>query len=192
MFCYMSTTDIKLCRLCSFFIVLNNNFELNMGNKKFYKFRKCDDRYFESLRKGTIYFSSLQDLNDPFEGKFSLGETCVIDANNRLQNKMNRRLVFSMAEDFGNENFVKDNHLMWTHYADQHRGFCIEYNENILMGDANSDGKITSNDARLILRFSAKLEKFTEKQKEICDINKDGSVNASDARIALRLSAKLV
>ena len=105
-----------------------------MGNKKFYKFRKCDDRYFESLRKGTIYFSSLQDLNDPFEGKFSLGETCVIDANNRLRNKMNRRLVFSMAEDFGNENFVKDNHLMWTHYADQHRGFCIEYNENILFG----------------------------------------------------------
>ena len=67
-----------------------------------------------------------------------------------------------------------------------------EYNENILMGDANSDGKITSNDARLILRFSAKLEKFTEKQKEICDINKDGSVNASDARIALKMSAKLI
>ena len=67
-----------------------------------------------------------------------------------------------------------------------------EYNENILLGDANSDGKITSNDARLILRFSAKLDKFTEKQKEICDINKDGSVNASDARIALKMSAKLI
>lgn len=67
-----------------------------------------------------------------------------------------------------------------------------EYNENILMGDANSDGIITSNDARMILRFSAKLEKFTEKQKEICDINKDGSVNASDARIALKMSSKLI
>ena len=68
----------------------------------------------------------------------------------------------------------------------------FEYDNEILTGDANSDGFIRANDARMILRYSAKLDKFTEKQKEICDINKDGSVNASDARIALRLSAKLV
>lgn len=130
----MSTTGIKLCRLCSFFIVLNNNFELNMGNKKFYKFRECDDRYFESLRKGTIYFSSLQALNDPFEGKFSLGETRICNATTKLQDKMNRRLVFSMSEGFDDGNFIRDNHLMWTHYAKEYKGFCIEYNDNILSG----------------------------------------------------------
>ena len=68
----------------------------------------------------------------------------------------------------------------------------FEYDNKILTGDANSDGFIRANDARMILRYSAKLEKFTEKQKEICDINKDGSVNASDARIALRMAAKIV
>ena len=39
-----------------------------------------------------------------------------------------------MSEDFGDSNFIKDNHLMWTHYAEEHKGFCIEYNDNILSG----------------------------------------------------------
>ena len=72
------------------------------------------------------------------------------------------------------------------------QGVIFEYDNKILTGDANSDGYIRANDARMILRYSAKLDKFTEKQKEICDINKDGSVNASDARIALRMAAKIV
>lgn len=67
-----------------------------------------------------------------------------------------------------------------------------EYNENILMGDANSDGIITSNDARMILRFSAKLQKFSNEQKKICDINKNGTITAADARVALKISAKLI
>ena len=68
----------------------------------------------------------------------------------------------------------------------------FEYDEKILMGDANSDGVIRANDARLVLRFSAKLQKFNNKQKEICDIDKNGSVNAADARIVLRIAASLL
>ena len=105
-----------------------------MENRKFYKFRKCTENNFSALEEQTIYFSSLQKLNDPFEGKFSLGETFIHNADGHLQNKMNRRIVFSMSEDFGDSNFIKDNHLMWTHYAEEHKGFCIEYNDNILSG----------------------------------------------------------
>ncbi len=68
----------------------------------------------------------------------------------------------------------------------------FEYDDKILMGDANSDGVIRANDARLILRFSAKLEKFSNQQKNNCDINKDGYVTAADARIALRMAASLL
>lgn len=67
-----------------------------------------------------------------------------------------------------------------------------EYNENILMGDVNSDGVITSNDARQILRFSAKLQIFSNEQKKICDIDKNGSITAADARIVLKMSARLI
>ncbi|MBR5233380.1 MAG: hypothetical protein IKW03_04135 [Clostridia bacterium] len=59
-------------------------------------------------------------------------------------------------------------------------------------GDANEDGVIRANDARLILRFSARLENYTITQRKICDIDNNGLVTAADARIALRLAAKLI
>lgn len=67
-----------------------------------------------------------------------------------------------------------------------------EYDEKILLGDANSDGVIRANDTRLILRFSARLQKYSNEQKKICDIDKNDLITAADARIVLRLSAKLI
>ena len=65
------------------------------------------------------------------------------------------------------------------------------YDESIFLGDVNGDGRITAYDARLVLRYSAKMESFTEKQKVFADINSDGKITASDARIVLRIAAKL-
>lgn len=67
----------------------------------------------------------------------------------------------------------------------------FDYDKNILMGDANSDGAVRANDARLILRFSARLQNYSSNQKKICDIDKNGAITAADARIALRMSARL-
>lgn len=59
-------------------------------------------------------------------------------------------------------------------------------------GDATLSDGVTAADARLILRYSAKLEpEFSEAQQKVSDINNDSKVNAADARIVLRLSAKL-
>lgn len=58
-------------------------------------------------------------------------------------------------------------------------------------GDADGDGKVTSKDARLVLRYSANLEKFDERQISVSDVNFDKKVNAIDARIILRVSARL-
>ena len=68
----------------------------------------------------------------------------------------------------------------------------FEYDENVLLGDANGDGVIRASDARLVLRFAAQLQKYTDKQKKICDIDGNGAVNASDARIVLKASASLI
>lgn len=65
------------------------------------------------------------------------------------------------------------------------------YDESIFLGDVNGDNRITAYDARLVLRYSAKIEGFTEKQKVFADINSDGKITASDARIVLRIAAKL-
>lgn len=49
------------------------------------------------------------------------------------------------------------------------------------IGDINNDGKIDSTDARLVLRYTAGLEKFTNEQKKRADVNADGQINSIDA-----------
>lgn len=59
-------------------------------------------------------------------------------------------------------------------------------------GDVTISSGTNAADARLVLRYSAMLEKdFSDLQKRLADINNDGKVNAADARIILRLSAML-
>ncbi|MBQ6019072.1 MAG: dockerin type I repeat-containing protein [Clostridia bacterium] len=59
------------------------------------------------------------------------------------------------------------------------------------LGDVTGDGKITSADARAILRYAAKIERFSEAQEAAADINRSGKVNSGDARTALRVAARL-
>ena len=60
-----------------------------------------------------------------------------------------------------------------------------------LRGDANLDGKVLANDARLVLRASAKLETLEGQGFINCDLNGDGKLLAGEARKILRFSAKL-
>lgn len=59
------------------------------------------------------------------------------------------------------------------------------------LGDINNDSSVTAADARLALRQSVGLEKFTDEQKKRADINGDDKVTAADARIILRISVSL-
>lgn len=58
-------------------------------------------------------------------------------------------------------------------------------------GDLNCDGNVTSADARLALRASAKLEKLTAIQTKNADVNEKDGVTSADARLILRVAAKL-
>ncbi|MBQ6065662.1 MAG: dockerin type I repeat-containing protein [Clostridia bacterium] len=58
-------------------------------------------------------------------------------------------------------------------------------------GDVNLDGKVGSDDARLALRASVKLENLTADQTKCADANRDGKVGSDDARLILRASVKL-
>lgn len=54
-----------------------------------------------------------------------------------------------------------------------------------VLGDVNADGKITSVDARLALRFSAGIEKPSVAEKTTADMNKDSSVTIEDVRLIM-------
>ena len=62
-----------------------------------------------------------------------------------------------------------------------------------LRGDADSDGDITSADARLALRRAVEIETYAEGSAEYraCDANGDGEVTAADARLILRKAVGL-
>lgn len=53
------------------------------------------------------------------------------------------------------------------------------------LGDVNGNGSITSDDARLVLRYASGLQTPTSEQKKIADINKDGTVTLEDVRLVM-------
>lgn len=60
------------------------------------------------------------------------------------------------------------------------------------MGDIDNNNKITTADARLLLRAVARLETLSDEDKLYADINQDGKITAVDARLVLRGAAKLI
>ena len=54
-------------------------------------------------------------------------------------------------------------------------------NKTSLKGDVNSDGRINSNDALLVLQAATGLTQFSANQKSLADVASDGKVNSSDA-----------
>ena len=60
-------------------------------------------------------------------------------------------------------------------------------------GDVNSDGKVGSDDARLTLRASVRLERITKGSAAFtaADVNRDGVIGSDDARNVLRGSVGL-
>ena len=61
----------------------------------------------------------------------------------------------------------------------------------IVMGDNDSDGKVTSADARLALRRSVKLEIFAEWQDRATKVDGTSEVSSAQARLILRASVGL-
>ncbi len=61
---------------------------------------------------------------------------------------------------------------------------CVKY-------DVNCDGELTAADARLTLRYSAKLESFDGLMSDAADVDGKSGVTAADARLILRKAARL-
>ena len=60
-----------------------------------------------------------------------------------------------------------------------------------MIGDADSNGKITASDARAALRIAARLDTPTEIQTMALDLDGNGKISPSEARKILRFSARL-
>lgn len=62
----------------------------------------------------------------------------------------------------------------------------------VVKGDVNSDKKVNSSDALLVLQHSVQLITFTAEQVEIADMNSDSNINSLDALMILQKSVGII
>ncbi|WP_306541375.1 DUF2971 domain-containing protein, partial [Dysgonomonas sp.] len=121
-----------------------------------YRYRPINPNEIDALEKGYLWFSSADDLNDPFEGSIKLKEveqdtTMEICLNFNISvnggaPKVERKIfeipnLIHQSNDYYKRVFQsmlaqtkvccfsksKTDKLMWSHYADKHRGMVLEY-----------------------------------------------------------------
>ena len=96
-------------------------------------------RDMESLINDELYASRFDQLNDPFEAiaTKSFGEAIqflkevglenykpIHEISHKIISFRERAGVYSLSKS---DSGIPDNELMWAHYAESHKGFCIEY-----------------------------------------------------------------
>lgn len=113
-----------------------------------YKYYSDESKYaISNLKKNLITFTPVESLNDPFEGygyysiNLSKEEEKYWDSINAkdtpgyISNDIIERYkevidfnyrVFSLTKTY-------DNPLLWAHYANSHKGFCVGYNKNSIL-----------------------------------------------------------
>ncbi|MBI1984456.1 MAG: DUF2971 domain-containing protein [Acidobacteria bacterium] len=140
-----------------------------------YKYRPYSARSLEMLIKREIYFASLEQLNDPYDCRLNVSDALSVAIakassakNQALEEHLNRfrRMdhvydkiqadiqgagVFSLAKS-------PKNVLMWSHYADDHRGFAVGFQlSEKFTTHRNSEQIIGAADA-----YYAKANPFTD------------------------------
>lgn len=117
--------------------------------KQLFKYRTFNDNSIQCLRDDVVWVSDPKNFNDPFEYTFHLEPDLSYKAT-RLRNKSATRsnylekqkeLIENLKRVFligGILSLSESNavSLMWSHYADSHKGFCVGYErrENNLLG----------------------------------------------------------
>lgn len=117
----------------------------------------CDSK-FKTLRAGKIYLSEPKLLNDPFDCKALFYRNKELTKYKELE-----RFDGKIIDDISSKQIVSsftmngiNNMLMWAHYSNNHKGFCVSYNLN---------DKINLN-----LRASILPIQYTPKRIDITDI----------------------
>lgn len=105
-------------------------------NIKLYQFRRFSNYTLANLLNKEITLTSPKLMNDVFDSLvFQWLDSPSYGANAKYKNHLtpfkksfNDYRIASFCEDNPQkEQYAIQNNLMWSHYADEHRGFCIEY-----------------------------------------------------------------
>lgn len=107
---------------------------------RYYKFLSPSYLNVIALSNLQLIFGRFSRFNDIFEGHLTFrylneqDKEAYQNKQKEYEDKIDRIRIYSLASS-DEESYIENSHLMWAHYADGHKGFCIEYNENILLND---------------------------------------------------------
>jgi hypothetical protein len=136
--------------------------------KQLFKYRVFNKNSIQCLTDDVVWVSDPKNFNDPFEYTFHLEPDLSYEASRRMNTGITRlnyvekqeELVGKLKTEFlvgGIFSLCESNtvSLMWSHYADSHRGFCIGYER--------SEGNLLGSDECLPVSYGTFPEvKFSE------------------------------
>jgi Protein of unknown function (DUF2971) len=106
--------------------------------QKLYKFRSLAGNSFRRTQhvilRNELYFAKIDSFNDPSEGQFKLG--FKIDTSNSQRHQYSGMAAWGawiMHRDIVRDSGILslsekcDDIVMWSHYADEHHGICLEF-----------------------------------------------------------------
>ena len=111
------------------------------SSRSLFKFRAFNKGSIELLVNRELWFAKPKSLNDPFECPFDANR--IFDGIDRFPQlsdaeiKKQKELVLDVFNSLGVCSFsrARKNQLMWAHYADEHKGFCIGFNGSNLLNN---------------------------------------------------------
>ena len=105
----------------------------NIRSKKLYQFRSNKDYVLNNLRNNQITFADPRIQNDIVDCPIFVWLDLVLGRNAKykkhiplLKKSFDGYKITSFCQDTDSKKAI-ENTLMWSHYADSHRGFCIGY-----------------------------------------------------------------
>lgn len=114
---------------------------LHSKSQPLFKYRKFDKSCLELLLNRELWFASPVTLNDPFEAESSIDEVLEAvwalkpipiakrkDFENMLRLQLSSTGICSFSK-------TRKNQLMWSHYADEHKGVCIGFKEHMIRSE---------------------------------------------------------
>ncbi len=125
------------------------------SEKPLYKYRSLNNRTLEMFINREIYFAEIRKLNDPFDCQISadkflnwenpiiknrldsfnlsvLASLASVDAMGRMSKLAEECGIFSLSKR-------NDDVTMWSHYADQHSGICVGFDETPKIVEGSKD-----------------------------------------------------
>lgn len=127
-----------------------------------YKYSPISQYFLDGLQRSSFWFTHREKLNDPFDCKIEVSDVLFVREGYPREHFGLLRAAASEAFIWGVCCFTLDptSHLMWSHYADGHKGVCLEFRTRRSQLLCNRLRPVTYSDERRVIQT---MDEFTQK-----------------------------